>query len=92
MTCETCKFSTIRERVKLRIEEWEEDPRPIRKGFWANFWNPNAYKDPEPYIDDWDKAFDEARAMDNLDLIYCDRYPARELSIKRYECGEYQEK
>ena len=92
MSCESCKFSSKREPMKLRIEEWQEDHRPIRKGFWANFWNLNDYKDPEPYIDMWDKAMDAATDKDNRTLIYCDRYPQRKLTPRSYHCGDYKEK
>ena len=92
MSCENCIFSSPRPPRKLRIEEWEEDPRPISPGGWRWLWNPGKYKDKEPYIDHWDKTFDEARRRDNEILIYCDRFPERKVVLRTYKCGEFNQK
>lgn len=93
MSCENCKFSTPRPRRKLIREEWEDDPRPIRKGWKATWWNPRDYKDANPYdYDGFLEYLDEARERDNNSLIYCDRYPEREVTLKVYQCGEYKTK
>lgn len=92
--CESCSFSTARPRVKLVKEKWEEDPRPIRSGWKATWWNPRDYKDPGPYWDDdygFSETMDKAREIDNQTLMYCDRYPERVVIAKTYICGEYQD-
>jgi hypothetical protein len=92
MTCQNCKFSAPYPRIKLIREVWEEDPRPIRKGWKATWWNPADYKDADPYeYEDFFEVIDKAREIDNNTLIYCDRYPKRQVVTKSYKCGEYQE-
>lgn len=93
MACEVCKFSTERPRAKLRRELWEEDPRPIRTNTWHCFWDPQKYKNESPYEGsdpDFLKRLDEAREQDNNRLMYCDRFPKREVTYRYYQCGEFK--
>ena len=90
--CENCKYSTPRPRRKLIREVWEEDPRPIRKGWKATWWNPHDYKDADPYKESLLEVIDQARELDNINLIYCDRFPVRQTVNRSYECGEYQDR
>lgn len=90
MSCENCKFSTERPRTKLIREKWEEDPRPIRKGWKATWWNPHDFKDADPYEQSFFEVIDQARERDNNTLMYCDRFPERATVKRDYECGEYQ--
>ena len=73
---------------------WEEDPRPIRKGFKATWWNPQDYKDENPY-GTFDPEFleevDDLRRIDNKTLIYCDRFPKRVTVHRDHQCGEFIE-
>jgi hypothetical protein len=92
MSCENCKFATVRKRTKLIREQWEEDPRPIRKGWSATWWNPHDYKDADPYENMFSEICeicDEAREVDNNTLINCDRFPQRKEVNKSYQCGEF---
>lgn len=90
--CENCKFSSPRPRLKLIRENWEEDPRPIRKGWKATWWDPRDYKAADPYEEDFFEVIDRAREYDNINLIYCDRFPRRQEVERSYVCGEYQDK
>jgi len=89
MSCESCKFTSVRKRTKLIREQWEEDPRPIRKGWSATWWNPHDYKDADPYETRFLELLDKAREVDNNTLIYCDRFPQRKVVKKSYQCGEF---
>ena len=90
MTCETCKFASSRPKEKTRLQEWQEDPRPVAPNIFAWLWNPQKYKDKNAYSSRFGKLLDHYIIEDNETLAYCDRYPKRTVVDRNYKCGEYK--
>lgn len=88
--CEICIHFVPRTPKKTPVEAYEEDTRPEPVGFFqklAWFWNPQAWRRPEP--DEWDLALSEAIKEDNANGGHCHRFPNSVWTTRDHLCGEF---
>ena len=87
MQCSNCVFFKKSPPRLTAQQKWDNDPRPVARGFFQSL--NNDYKLP---LDEWDTILDDLTLYENEILGNCSRFPKSVSVSTTYYCGEFKEK